>query len=209
MLTRGTPTWLWAACGIRALDHAVETLYSPAPHVISQTLAERAIEMIVTHLPPSIEGEANDILPHREACQMAAWLAVFGVTNAGFGLSHVLGHQVGPRWNVPHGVTSAVMLPHAMRFMAEAAPSRFATIARALDVPFESGDPRPSALACADRTAEFVAQFGLPARLRDTGVPRDGLAPIAALVAHLMSDAHAVKRPIAPRDVESVLNAAY
>ena len=55
---------------------------------------------------------------------MAAWLAVFGVTNAGFGLSHAIGHQIGPRWNVAHGATSAIILPHAMRFMADAAPER-------------------------------------------------------------------------------------
>jgi alcohol dehydrogenase len=209
VLTLETPEWLWAASGIRALDHAIETLYSHAPHVISQTLAARAIQMLVTHLPLSVRGAAEDILPQRSACQMAAWLAVFGVTNAGFGLSHVLGHQIGPRWNVPHGVTSAVMLPHAMRFMAEAAPSRFAEIARALDVPFDGDNPRPSALACADRTAEFISRFGLPARLSDAGVPRDGLAPVAGLVSALMQDADVVARPVNPEDVESILAAAY
>ena len=209
VLTLETPQWLWAASGIRALDHAIETLYASRPHVISQSLAARAIQMLVTHLPRSIQGAADDILPHRAACQMAAWLAVFGVTNVGFGLSHVLGHQVGPRWNVPHGVTSAVMLPHAMRFMAEAVPSRFAEIARSLDVPFHPDDPRQSALACADRTAAFIARFGLPAHLRDVGVPRAGLAQIAALVSNLMSDTDVVPRPVSQTDVESVLTSAY
>jgi alcohol dehydrogenase len=208
-VTVETPEWLWAASGIRALDHAVETLYSSAPHVISQTLAARAIEMLVTHLPRSRRGAADDILSHRAACQMAAWLAVFGVTNAGFGLSHVLGHQVGPRWNVPHGVTSAIMLPHAMRLMAAAAPSRFADIARGLNVPFDAADARHGALACADRTAAFIARFGLPGRLRDVGVPRDGLAAIAALVSNLMNEAHAVSGGISAAEVESVLAAAY
>src|SRR5258708_4717612 len=34
------------------------------------------------------------------------------------GISHALGHQIGPMWNVPHGITSCITLPHVMRFMA-------------------------------------------------------------------------------------------
>jgi alcohol dehydrogenase class IV len=209
IVTVDTPDYLWAASGIRALDHAIETLYSSSAHPISEALASRAIEMLVSHLPPSIDGPAPERLTHRGELQMAAWLAVFGVTNAGFGLSHVLGHQVGPRWNVLHGVTSAVMLPHAMRFMASAEPIRFVAIAKALAVPFDAGDPERSALACADRTAAFIARFALPVRLRDVGVPRDGLGEIAGLVAGLMAEAHVVQRAVSRTDVESVLAAAY
>jgi alcohol dehydrogenase len=146
---------------------------------------------------------------HRGQCQMAAWLAVFGVTNAGFGLSHVMGHQIGPRWNVPHGVTSAVMLPHAMRFMAEAAPFRFESVARGLGVPFNRQDPTASALECADRTAAFIARFQLPVRLRDAGVTTDELPAVAHLVAGLMEQAAVVPRRVTPADVETLLARAY
>ena len=207
--TLETPDWLWAASGVRALDHAIETLYSDRPHAISEALATRAIEMLVRHLPPSIDGPAAERLAHRGECQMAAWLAVFGVTNAGFGLSHVLGHQIGPRWNVPHGVTSAIVLPHAMRFMAAAAPSRFSAIARAFAVPFDVDDPARAALACADRTSALIARFGLPVRLRDASVPRDRLREIASLVSELMTRADVVTSPVSRTDVESVLTAAY
>jgi alcohol dehydrogenase class IV len=145
-LTVDTPDWLWAASGMRALDHAVESLYSSRHHPISDALAVRAIEMLVEHLPGSMRGAVDERLARRGECQMAAWLAVFGMTNAGFGLSHVLGHQIGPRWNVAHGVTSSIMLPHAMRFMADAAPGRFASIARAFCVPFDAGSPEAAAL---------------------------------------------------------------
>ena len=100
---------------------------------------------------------------------MAAWMCVFGVTNAGFGLSHALGHQIGPRWNVPHGMTSCITLPHAMRFMADLAPERFRPIAEGFGVPFDPAEPRRAALACADRAAAFIAQFDVPQRLRDVG----------------------------------------
>ena len=217
IVTLDTPAWLWAASGVRALDHAIETLYAGRRHPISEPLAERAIRMLVDHLPPSLDATDTALL-HRGQCQMAAWLAVFGVTNAGFGLSHVLGHQLGPRWNVAHGFTSAIMLPHAMRVMARMAPSRFQAIARAYDVPFDAAHPEAAAFACADRTAAFIERLSLPSRLRDVGVPRDGLGPVAAVVASLMARSENTDGPaesagaeqlVSARDLEEVLLAAY
>ena len=140
---------------------------------------------------------------------MAAWLAVFGVTNAGFGLSHVLAHQIGPRWHVPHGITSAIILPHAMRFMAEVAPDRFASIARAMETPFDAAEPGRGALACADRAAAFIEALGLPRRLRDVAVPAAEVRDVAPVVASLMDQARIVPRPVTSNDLEGILAAAF
>src|ERR1043166_4144063 len=102
-VTVETPAWLWTATGIRALDHAIESSYSSRHHPLSDALASRAISLLLEHLAPSVRGTDPERLEHRAHCQLAAWLSVFGITNAGFGLSHAFGHQIGPRWNVPHG----------------------------------------------------------------------------------------------------------
>jgi alcohol dehydrogenase len=140
---------------------------------------------------------------------MATWLCVFGMTNAGFGLSHAFGHQIGPRWNVPHGVTSCITLPHAMRFMADLAPDRFGPIAEAFHVAFDAANPRPAATACADRMAAFIAQFDLPSRLRDAHVPREELDDVIGTVHEAMSRAHVVDRPVSREELAAVLAAAY
>lgn len=207
-VTGPTPAWLWAASGLRALDHAVETLYARRRHPLSDALAERAIGLLVEHLPHSTT-EDGQRSAHREACQMAAWLAVFGVTNAGFGLSHALGHQIGPRWDVAHGFTSAIVLPHAMRFMAGEVPERFEPIARALGVAFDPACHAPAAAMCADRVADLVRHFGLPQRLRDVGVPAEELRGVAAVVAGLMDQSAVVDRAIGAVELAEILEAAY
>lgn len=207
--TRLTPTWLWAASGLRALDHAIETLYARRRHALSDALAERAIGLLTEHLPPSTTADDDTRLVHREACQMAAWLAVFGVTNAGFGLSHALGHQIGPRWNVAHGFTSAIVLPHAMRFMAADVPDRFEPVARALGIAFDPGCAGRAAHTCADRVAELVCQLGLPRRLRDVDVPADELREVAAVVAGLMERSAVVDRVVTADELAGILQAAY
>jgi alcohol dehydrogenase class IV len=208
-LTVETPDWLWAATGVRALDHAVESIYSVRHHPFSDALAARAIALLIAHLPGSIRCADPEKLAHRGHCQLAAWLSVFGIANTGFGLSHACGHQIGPRWQVPHGVTSCIMLPHAMRFMAAKAPERFGPIAEGLGVPFDAAAPAAAALACADRVATFIAGFGLPMRLRDADVPGDEAGDIAGVVHAAMARAETVGRPVTLAEVSALLAAAY
>jgi alcohol dehydrogenase class IV len=209
LLTVATPDWLWAATGVRALDHAVESIYSVRHHPFSDALASRAIAMLVEHLPGSIRCGVPERLEHRGYCQVAAWLSVFGIANTGFGLSHALGHQIGPRWQVAHGFTSCVMLPHAMRFMARVAPERFGPIAAGLGLAFDLATAAADAAACAERMAAFIAQFDVPRRLGDAGVPAGEATEIATVVHESMERAQVIGRPLALDELRQMLLDAY
>ena len=111
-LTLSTPDWLWVSTGIRALDHAIECAYAIRHQPISDALAAKSIALFVEHLHASITTKGDEQLAHRGHCQFASWYSIYGAMNTRFGLSHLLGHQIGPRWNVPHGVTSCITLPN-------------------------------------------------------------------------------------------------
>ena len=96
-----------------------------------------------------------------------------------------------------------------MRFMARLAPERFAPIAAACGVPFEPGAASAGASACADRIAGFIAQLGLPMRLRDAGVPPEEIGQVAVVVHGLMEDAGIVGRPVALQEIEVLLQEAF
>jgi alcohol dehydrogenase len=208
-LTLVTPDWLWVSTGIRALDHAIECAYAIRHHPISDALASKSIALFDEHLHASIHTRGDEQLAHRGHCQVAAWFSIFGAMNTRFGLSHLLGHQIGPRWDVPHGVTSCITLPHAMRFMAEVAPQRFGPVAEGYRIPFDAANPKPAALACAERTAEFIAQFNVPRTLQAAGVPRAELAEIVAPITHELQNMGVVDRPVTEVEVLALLEAAY
>ena len=208
-LTLSTPEWLWIATGVRALDHAIESIYTPRHHPLSDTLASKAITLLTEHLPASIHTSGAAQLAHRGRCQFAAWFSIYGSMNTRFGISHLLGHQIGPRWNVAHGVTSCITLPHAMRFMAEIAPERFGPIAEGLRLAFDPVHPKVGALACAERTAEFIAQFDVPKTLHGTGVPRAEIGQIVPTVLHEVEKLGVVDRPVTGEEVTRLLEAAY
>jgi alcohol dehydrogenase class IV len=209
VLTLETPDWLWVATGMRALDHAIESMYAIKHHPISDTLGAKAISLLLRNLPASIETSGEVQLAHRGYCQMASWFSIFGSMNTRFGISHVLGHQIGPRWNVAHGITSCITLPHVMRFMADLAPERFAPIAEGFHEPFDAANPRAGALACADRTARFIAGFDVPHRLRDVGVPREEIGEITGAVLQEIAQSGMVDRPVTERDIIALLEASY
>jgi len=208
-LTLETPAWLWAGTGMRALDHAVEGAYSNRHNPISDAMSARAIKLLNDHLKPSLQTAGEDELYHRGQCQIAAWMSIFGALNTRFGISHALGHQIGPAWDVPHGFTSCITLPHAMRFMAEISPERFGPIAEGFGIRFDEKDQRLSAYECADRVANFIRQFEVPSRLRDVEVPHSQLSRIAETVLQEVSRSHTVDREVMLEDLNRILEAAY
>jgi alcohol dehydrogenase len=208
-LSLSTPDWLWVSTGIRALDHAIECSYAIRHQPISDALAAKSIALFVEHLHASITTTGEEQLAHRGNCQFASWYSIFGAMNTRFGLSHLLGHQIGPRWDVPHGVTSCITLPHAMRFMAEIAPERFGSIAEGYGIPFDRSNPKPAALKCADRTAEFIGQFDVPKRLRDAGVPHEEIGSIVGPITHELEHMGVVDRPMTEQEVLALLEACY
>ncbi|MGH7781088.1 MAG: iron-containing alcohol dehydrogenase [Candidatus Binataceae bacterium] len=208
-LTNETPAWLWASTGMRALDHAVESSYSMRHQIVTDALCARAIAVLVEHLRPSMATSGAEQIEHRMQCQLAAWLSIFGMMNTRAGISHALGHQIGPYWNVPHGYTSCITLPHVMRFMAGIAPERFGPIAQGFGLRFDAANPRAGALECAERTAQFIKQFEVPTRLRDVGVAREELSRIASTVLKEIAAGNVVGREVTERDLIALLDAAY
>src|ERR1700732_2845659 len=208
-LTVETPAWLWTATGMRAMDHAVEVIYSLRHQLIVDTLAARAISLLVDHLPASLKTTGAESVAHRGQCQLAAWFSIFGIMSTRVGISHALGHQIGPMWDVPHGVTSCITLPHVMRFMADIAPERFGPIAEGLGMRFDERNARASAMECAERMAKFIAQFEVPHRLRDTGVKHNEISEIAEPVHSEIEHAKVVDRPVNREEIIALLEAAY
>ena len=144
---------------------------------MTDTASLHAVRLLFEHLPRSLEiAEDEDA---RLACLEAAWLSMLGVDNVTLGLSHGIGHQIGARCGVPHGVTSCVMLPTVMARMVEVMPRRLADLAAVMD-PAAGALPESEAAARAPRLVrDLVTRLGLPTRLSEVGVGEDDLDLIA------------------------------
>lgn len=183
-VTLETPKDLWLSSGIKAIDHCVETLYSTDRQPVTEAMAEAGLVDLIEYLPRSIEDPAD--LASRGRCQIGAWLAIFGIMNVRLGLSHAIGHQVGARWGVPHGITSCLTMPAAIAFNAEAAGVRMHRIARAMGLrASQREDPRAVGSRVSRRLRALIRGLGLPTRLRDVGADRREFPEIAK---HVLGD---------------------
>jgi alcohol dehydrogenase class IV len=200
-----TPRNLWAATGMRSVDHAVEALCSTNAQPLTDALSADALHRLTQYLPVSNRDE-NDLYAAGQ-CQVAAWESIFGLTNVNLGLSHGIGHQLGARCGIPHGVTSCVMLPSVLEFNLEYTREPQARIAQIFaDAAGVTADPDAGAAAL---VRSFIESLGLPTRLRDVGVEP---SEFPALAHDAMEDLIVASnpRPVADEaEVVSILERAY
>ena len=90
----------------------------------------------------------------------AALEAGLAFTNAILGAAHAMSHQVGGLLDLPHGVINGVLLPHVIRFNAEADPEPYAVIATCLGMVDPRAPAAEAALALADRIEQLAAEVG-------------------------------------------------
>jgi len=115
-LSLHTPLELWLTTGIRSVDHAVETLLAPGNHPLPDTLALDALRRLRTSLLATRTDPTD--LAARSQNQLGAWFSFALPGPAAGGLSHTLGKRIGARHAIPHGVSSCLLLPHVMRYLA-------------------------------------------------------------------------------------------
>ncbi len=163
-----TPEWLWLSTGVRAVDHAVETLCSRSAQPLPDATAIHALKIFAEALPRTKDDP--DDLAARGDCQLAVWLAAFGLGRVEYGASHGIGHQLGAVGGVPHGHTSCVMLPSVLRWNAPVNGAQQATVSEAFG---RAGE------AAADIVAGFIARLGQPGNLRAVGITEDQLDIVA------------------------------
>lgn len=159
-LTLATPDRLWLASGIRAVDHAVETVVSPIPDELCTYLALEALRRLRTALPECHRDPRDLSARHRS--QVAAWWAALGLASVPMGPSHSLGKLLGACFEIPHGITSCVLLPAVLGQIASSEPARLKPLASAFGV---SGPQE-----VADGCRALIRGLGLPATLSAAGL---------------------------------------
>jgi maleylacetate reductase len=180
-LTYDLPLRAGAGSAMNALAHCVEALYAPRPQPLALLAAEEGLRRI----PPALRAIASE--PRDPAARaellFGAYLAGVALAGSGMALHHRICHVLGGRYGIAHGDANAVILPHATRFNAAAAPDALAKAAHALGT-----DDVAAEIACLARDA------GAATSLQELGLDRAELPVIAGL---------ALSQPLAnPRPVE-------
>jgi len=173
-LTVGLPPAATAATGIDALTHALESLLSANPNPFAEALALAAIRAIGEWLRRAVAVGSD--LEARSAMLMASHLAGLGqASGTGVGLVHALGHALGTRGRLPHGLALAVVLPEVLTFYRGVRDRELALVGVALAVASPTDDAGTAAEAAIGAVRGLCADVGLRPALGSLGFDDAGL----------------------------------
>jgi alcohol dehydrogenase class IV len=204
-LTVGLPPGATAATGMDALTHALESCMSSRANPWSDGIALQVIRMIAANLPRAVTDGADR--EARSQMLLAAHLAGVGMASTGLGICHAIGHSLGGRFDIAHGVALTMVLPGVLRFNLPACGERLAAVAFALGAGDTARDAGWNADAAIDAVAALADTVGMTHRLPDFGITAadfDGVAA-DALDDEVLDN---TPRPPAGDDIRAILTGA-
>ena len=198
-----TPMQLWLSTGIRALDHAIETLYRPLDMNLQRYNCLGAIRDLFTYLPACKSDPEN--LSIRQRLFLAVFQSLCPEPRQGaLGLSHGLGHKIGATYGLAHGLCSCLTLARVIKYTAQSPDTpmeQLIALADALQFipsPFNSS-PAPLSAApgalrlaapsrqqlgkqgeqVADAVQKLIDEIGCKTTLKSAKIPAEEIETIA------------------------------
>jgi alcohol dehydrogenase class IV len=204
-LAVGMPPTVTASSGMDALTHCIECYANRSAHPAVDLYALEGIRLIGANLERAV-AQGED-LSAREAMMRASLYGGLCLGPVNTAAVHALAYPLGGEFEVPHGVSNAVLLPYVLEFNLPAMPERYAEVAVALGAP-RLADPVATAQAGIERIRRLIRSCGLPATLSELGVPEPA---IPRMIASAMTVTRLLKnnpREITPADAERIYRSA-
>ncbi len=155
------PPGVTAATGVDAMVHSIESYVATRATPLTRALAFQALRQIGEALPIAV-GRGDNV-EARESMALASYMAGVAFSNSGLGLTHSMAHQIGPKYNLPHGMANAILIPSVMAFNALVCKRGYSDIGLALTGQIM---PPEAAIAAVQR---LIVDLGLPGKLSEVG----------------------------------------
>ena len=199
ILTIGVPAPITAATGLDALTHCLEAYTNKFAQPFVDLYAFEGMRLIAAHLVRAVKNGADE-----EARSQVAMGSVLGGLCLGpvnTAAVHALAYPLGSSFHLPHGLSNALLLPYIMEFNLPAARDRYTGVARALGV--------TTAEEGVKYIKDLIRDCGIPATLKEVGVPFDAIESMAADAMKITRLLNNNPRPVSKADAIAIYQAAY
>jgi alcohol dehydrogenase len=174
-VTISQPARVTAVTGIDALSHALESYVTTRRNALAQTFAREAWRLLEPNLEVVLRDPTN--LEARGAMQLGAHFAGTAIENSMLGATHACANPLTAHYGITHGIAIGILLPHVIRFNAEAVGPLYGDLAQQAEL--VNGDLTLAAEILARRITRLMQLAGLPLALSACGVSR-GILPVLA-----------------------------
>ena len=128
----GLPKHITSTTGMDALTHAVEAFIGHSNTKKTYKYGIEAVKLIFKYLEKSVNEPTN--LEYREQMQLASYKAGVAFTRAYVGTVHAVAHALGGKYNIPHGLANAIILPKVLKRFGKKAYKKLAILADAIHI---------------------------------------------------------------------------
>jgi alcohol dehydrogenase len=135
-MTITMPAKLTAATGMDALTHAIEGYSAKVSEPLAEATALYAIELIVTHLKKAVFNGQN--LEARAGMLLGSILSAIAFSHSDVGSVHCIAEALGGKYDTPHGVCNAVVLPAVMEYNMSCCLEKYARVATAMGITYDN-----------------------------------------------------------------------
>jgi alcohol dehydrogenase len=133
--------------------------------------------MVSEYLPRAV-ADGTDA-EARGQMLLAAHMAGVAMASTGLGACHAVGHALGGRFNLPHGVALTLVLPEVLAFSRPVSTGRLAELAFALGAGDTAADADGNASAAISAVASLAESVGMTKTLADFGITTADFGQIA------------------------------
>ncbi len=178
-VTRSLPPHVTATTGMDALTHAIEAYIGHSTTAETRADATEAVRLIFANLDKACRN--GDDMKARRNMLHAAYLAGSAFSKSYVGYVHAVAHSLGGKYNVPHGLANAILLPHVLEAYGEAAHEKLAELAIAAGLVSRAESAKDGAEAMIHALQEMKLRLDIPdviPEIQEKDIP--ALARIAA-----------------------------
>lgn len=202
-LTLSLPAHITASTGMDALTHAIEAYTATCAEPISDALALYATELIYNNLVTAVNDGSN--LEARSAMLLGSMLAGIAFSHSDVASVHCIAESLGGVYDLPHGVCNAIFLPHVMEYNMEYSVERYARLAKAMGLNFNSESE--GAKKAVEAVKKLAVDVNLPL-FSSLNVNTDDFEKIAEMsVKNISTESN--PRPMTKEDYLTVIKNAY
>jgi alcohol dehydrogenase class IV len=202
-LTLSMPKGLTAAVGVDTLTHGIEAYVSRKANAMTDPLALKCIELTAQNLRTAWNEPSNRAA--REGMMLAATLGGMAFSNSSVALVHGMSRPIGAVFHLPHGLSNAILLPTVTRYSVDAAPVRYATIARMIGCAKVGASDADANVALIGWLEELNAALELPRLSQCRGVTQEQMdANIEKMASDALASGSPGNNPRVPTAAEIV-----
>ena len=198
-VTRSLPPHLTSTTGMDALTHAVEAYIGRSTTRQTRADSIKAVQLIFANIFDAYE-DGNNMTARRNMLR-AAYLAGSAFTKSYVGYVHAVAHSLGGKYNVPHGLANAVLLPYVLEAYGKAAHRKLHDLAMAIGISDSRESDWSGAAKFIQAVKDMQRRLDIPEKLK--GIRREDIPELARTAVHEGNPLYPVPKLMGAKELEA------